>query len=358
VTAVAIVHDYLTQRGGAERVVVALHRAFPDAPIHTTLYEADGTFPELADADLRTSVLDRVGPLRRNHRLALPLLAPVVSATRVDADVVLCSSSGWAHGVRTEGRKVVYCHAPARWLYQRDAYLAQAGRSQAAALAALAPALRRWDRRAAASADRYLANSTRTRELVRTAYGVDAELVFPPYGIDPDGPRSAPDGIEPGYLLCVSRLLAYKNVDAIVEAMDRRPTDRLVVVGAGPDAERLEVLAPDNVRFERDVPDDQLRWLYANARGLVAASFEDFGLTPVEAAAFGVPAVVLDFGGYHDTVRPGETGVYFDVPDPAAIDDAIERLDAARPDPDVLRAHAARFSPESFAASLRAAMAS
>jgi glycosyltransferase involved in cell wall biosynthesis len=357
VTSVAIAHDYLTQRGGAERVVLAMHRALPDAPIHTSLYEAATTFPEFADADVRVSPLDRVGPLRRNHRLALPVLAPVVSAMQVDADVVVCSSSGWAHGVRTDGHKVVYCHAPARWLYQRDAYLAQSGTASAAALRVLDPFLRRWDRRAAATADRYLANSSRTRDLVRRAYDIDAELLFPPYGIDPDGARTPVDGLEPGFLLCVSRLLAYKNVDAIVGAMERRPADRLVVVGAGPDADRLHELAPANVTFLTGIADEQLRWLYANARALVAASYEDFGLTPVEAAAFGVPSVVLDFGGYHDTVRDGETGVYFEAPEPGSIAAAIDRLDADPPDAAVVHAHAAAFSPDRFRTGLELALA-
>jgi glycosyltransferase involved in cell wall biosynthesis len=344
----ALAHDYLTQRGGAERVVLAMHRALPDAPIHTSLYESDTTFPEFAAADVRVSALDRIGPIRRNHRLALPLLAPIVSSMRVDADVVLCSSSGWAHGVRTDGRKVVYCHAPARWLYQRDAYLAQSGSGSAAALRVLDPFLRRWDRKAAATADHYIANSSRTRDLVREAYGIDAELLFPPHGIDPDGPRSPVAELEPGYLLCVSRLLAYKNVDAVIGAMAHRPDDRLIVVGAGPDGDRLHGLAPANVTFLSGIGDDELRWLYANARALVAASYEDFGLTPVEAAAFGVPSAVLDFCGYHDTVRDGETGVYFPSPDALAINGAIDRLDADPPDPEVVAAHAATFSPARF----------
>ncbi len=160
---VALAHDYATQRGGAERVALWLAEAFPGSPMFTTLYDADGTFPEFADLDLRTSALDRFGPLRRHHRLALPFLAPAVSAQRVEADVLLASSTGWAHGYRGAGRTVVYCHAPARWLYQRDRYLggrdgASAldrlrGGVAATALSALTPALRGWDRRAAERAD-------------------------------------------------------------------------------------------------------------------------------------------------------------------------------------------------------------
>jgi glycosyltransferase involved in cell wall biosynthesis len=353
VTEVALVHDYLTQRGGAERVVLAMHEALPDAPIHTSLYDADGTFPEFASADIRVSALDRIGPLRRNHRLALPVLAPAVSAMRVDADVVLCSSSGWAHGVRTDGAKVVYCHAPARWLYQREAYLAQSGIGTAAALRALQPLLGRWDRRAAATADRYLANSTRTQQLIREAYGIDAEVLFPPHGVDPAGPQRPVEGVEPGSLLCVSRLLAYKNVDAVLGALRDRHDDHLVIVGAGPDAERLRSLAPANVTFLAGIDDDQLRWLYASSRALVAASYEDFGLTPIEAAAFGKPSIVLRFGGYLDTVVDGQTGLHFDAPDASAIGEAIDRLDREPLDADVIRSHAARFAPERFDAALR-----
>src|SRR4051812_17705186 len=123
-TSVAIVHDYLTQRGGAERVVLAMNRAFPDAPIYTSLYDPDGTYPEFATIDVRTAPLNRVPALCRYHRGAFPVLAPTFSAMNIDADVVVCSSSGWAHGVRTAGYKIVYCHAPARWLYQTDRYLA------------------------------------------------------------------------------------------------------------------------------------------------------------------------------------------------------------------------------------------
>ncbi len=120
--AVAIVHDYLTQRGGAERVVLAMHRAFPAAPIYTSLYEPDLTFPEFRDVDVRPSYLNRSQLLRRHHRLALPLLAHAFSKIEVDEKIVLCSSSGWAHGIHTTGTKLVYCHCPARWLYKRADY--------------------------------------------------------------------------------------------------------------------------------------------------------------------------------------------------------------------------------------------
>jgi hypothetical protein len=141
--------------------VLAIARAYPDAPIYTSLFDPDTTYPEFSDLDVRPAALNHVALLRGRHRLALPVLAPTFSAMRVDADVAICSSSGWAHGARVSGRKIVYCHAPARWLYQSDRYFAGRGATTTTSFRVLAPILAAWDRRAAASADVYLANSDR-----------------------------------------------------------------------------------------------------------------------------------------------------------------------------------------------------
>ena len=337
---VAIVHDYLTQRGGAERVVLATQRAFPDAAIHTSLYDAAGTFPEFESLDVRPALIDGVAPLRQRHRAALPFYPPTFSAMNIDADVVFCSSSGWAHGVRTRGRKVVYCHGPARWLYQTDAYLMESGRATTAVFQAIRPALRSWDQRAARSADHYVVNSNHTRRLVRDAYGIDAEVLHPPPGVSAGGSERSVDGVEPGFFLCVSRLLGYKHVGAVIEAFRSLGSERLVVVGSGPDEMKLRALAGPNVTFLMSVPDDQLRWLYAHADALIAASFEDFGLTPIEAASFGAPTIALRFGGFLDSVVEGETGIFFDRPEPKLIVEAIRGLDDAALSAAAIREHA------------------
>ncbi|MCC5951531.1 MAG: glycosyltransferase [Acidimicrobiia bacterium] len=354
VEGVAIVHDYLTQRGGAERVVLALAEAFPDAPIHTSLFHPEGTFAEFSTLDVRPSPLNKSARLRHNHRLALPLLAPTFEAMTIDAPVTICSSSGWAHGVRCAGRRLVYCYAPARWLYQGDTYLAEQHRFVRWGMQRTIAPLRHWDRRAAGRADRYVTISSRSRELIRQAYGFDAEIVYPPYGLDPHGQREPVDGLDPGFYLCVSRLLPYKNVDLLLAAFEKRPTDRLVVVGTGPDEQRLRKLAPANVHFAGRVSDDQLRWLYAEAAALIAASFEDLGLTTIEAAALGTPAAVLRFGGYLDTVIDGETGEFFDEREPQLVNRALDRLAANPPAPQSLRDHASEFSPDRFTDRMRA----
>jgi glycosyltransferase involved in cell wall biosynthesis len=346
---VALVHDYLTQRGGAERVVLSLSEAFPGAPIHTSLYDPGGTFPEFAALDVRTLPLDRIPALRTRHRLALPLLAPAFTRLTVEAEVVICSSSGWAHGAHVTGRKVVYCHTPARWLYQTDRYLDGSSRATSAALALMAPSLRRWDRKAAATAHRYLVNSTAVRQRVGDLYGIDAEVVPPAVEVDPEGAQTEAPGIEPGFLLCVSRLLAYKNVQEVTEAFRFLPGHRLVVVGSGPLADPIRSTAPTNVTVMGRVDDATLRWLYRSCSGLVAASHEDFGLTPVEAAIFGKPTAALRWGGFLDTILEGTTGVFFDRPEPRTIADAIEALTASRWSAEVLEDHAETYSRARFA---------
>lgn len=373
---VALAHDYATQRGGAERVALLLAEAFPGSPMYTTLYDPAGTFPEFGDVELRTSALDRVGALRRHHRAALPFLAPAVDRQRVEADVLLASSTGWAHGYRGARRTVVYCHAPARWLYQRDRYLGPAEgagthrarrRAAAAALGLLSPGLRRWDGAAARRADVYLANSTVTQRAIRDAYGIEAEVLAPPPAMLPEGEERPVPGIEPGFLLCVARLLPYKNVDVVVEAAQATGRE-LVVVGDGPDRARLETLAArttapggraasGRVHLLGRVDDATLRWVYANAAALVAASYEDYGLSPLEAGAFGSPSVVLRDGGYLDTVAEDVNGVFFDAPRAELVADAVESA-LSRPWDDVaVTAHVATFGRERFVDRLRGVVA-
>jgi glycosyltransferase involved in cell wall biosynthesis len=351
---VAIVHDYLTQRGGAERVVLALANAFPSAPVYASLYDPSGTFPEFDGRDIRTLWMNRIPPMRSRHRLAFPLLAQAFSSLEVDADVVVCSSSGWAHGARTAGRKIVYCHSPAKWLHRADDYLGGGSRYVTrSALTAARPLLLRWDRRAAVTADVYLANSSFVAAQIRDAYGIDAEVVHPPVGLDAAGARDAVSGVESGFLLTVSRLLPYKNVAATTAAFRELPSERLVVVGEGEQAESLRTEAPTNVTFLGTVSDAQLRWLYAECRGLVSASREDLGLTPLEAASFGKPAAVLRWGGFLDTVVEGETGVFFDQPTSAEIAAAVRSLAAREWDGSGIKVHSMRFSERVFAERLR-----
>jgi glycosyltransferase involved in cell wall biosynthesis len=352
---VAIAHDYLTQLGGAEKMVLSMSRAFPNAPIYTMLYDPATTYPEFAERDIRVSVMNKVGLLRRHHRAGLPIWPLVAQSMSVDADIVLTSSSGWAHGFRTRGRKLVYCYSPARWLYLPDKYLGEdASAIKRIGLAATSPYLKAWDRRMARSAAKYLAISTLIRGRIADTYGIDAELLFGPAetsnlaGAEPIPALQGTGAENGGYYLCVSRLLPYKNVDVIVRAF--ADTDRrLIVVGRGPEADRLRGIKTPNVLMLSDLTDGQMSWLYENCRALIAASYEDFGLTPIEAGLRGRPTVALRWGGFLDTVDEGVSGVYFDQPEPTAIFEALDRFEEMQFDSDKIRSHVEQFSEEHFA---------
>ncbi len=357
---VAIAHDYLTQRGGAEKVVLAMARAFPEAPIYTTLFEPSTTFPEFSGLDVRPSTLNRVGFLRKNHRAALPLLPFASSSIEIDADVVLTSTSGWAHGFHTSGRKLIYCYSPARWLYESEMYLGESrSPTKRVALKTLSWPLRRWDRKAALTADRYLAISTVVQQRIADAYGITSTVVPAPFTVETAPAEPIPDAAAwldgSGYYLCISRLLPYKNVDKVMAAFDE--TDRrLIVVGRGPEADRLRKLKSDNVLMLSDLTSGQMTWLYQGCNGLIAASYEDYGLTPIEAGYHGKPSAVLRWGGFLDTVEEGVSGVYFDEPQPDSIRRAVTELEATTWEPSKIKEHVEQFGEDTFAAELNAAV--
>ncbi|WP_242934155.1 glycosyltransferase [Micrococcus aloeverae] len=356
---IAIAHDYLTQKGGAERVVLALHRMWPDAPIYTTFYDPEGTFPEFKDARIITSPLNRVGVLRKDPRRALPLLPLASSLMHVKEPIAVVSTSGWAHGFRYDGATLVYCHTPARWVYLLDDYLGEDGRNSIKGRIArvLRPGLRRWDRAAVRRRSRYVANSTVVKKRIEDVYGLEGvDLVFPPHSVSTDGPQEPIPGAErlaeDGFLLSVARLMPYKHVDVAIEAAARagRP---LVVIGKGPEEARLRAMAGEDVVFGQDLTDAQLRWAYAHATALIAASHEDFGITPLEASAWGVPTVALRAGGYLDTIVEGVNGVFVEAPTVEAVTDGVEQALARDWDPPAMRAHAERFSEDQIARQVR-----
>jgi glycosyltransferase involved in cell wall biosynthesis len=341
-SAVAIAHDYLNQRGGGERVVLEIARQWPDAPIHTTLYRRDSTFAAFAERDVRTSWLDRL-PIDRRFRAALPLYpSAIASLGALDAELVVSSSSGWAHAVRARpgATHVCYCHTPARWLWDPAAYSPSALRR--AALSPLTAALRRWDLAAARRPTAYVANSERTRAAIARIYGRHARVIPPPVGVERFTPR--PRGER---LLVVSRLLAYKRVDLAVEAATRAGIG-LDVVGDGPLLGDLRDRAGPSVRFHGRVDDATVTELLEGCRALVLPGVEDFGIVPVEANAAGKPVVAFGAGGVCETQVAGVTAAYFHEPSAEALLDAVRGADGLAAEPAALRAHAERFAPATF----------
>jgi len=339
-TDVAIVHDYLNQRGGAERVVLEMAAMFPNAPLYTSLYRPSSTFPQYSTLDVRTSFVDRL-PVDRHFR-ALFALYPAAFRVLgpIDAELVISSSSGWAHTVRTSARAfhAVYCYTPARWLY--GGYLTHVSTQRA--LAPLWTMFRRIDIAAAGRADLYIAISEHVRERIRRCYGHDAPVVHPPVDIGRFTPR--PRGER---LLVVSRLMPYKRVDLAVDAATRAGIG-LDVVGSGPAAADLRRRAGPTVRFHGNLPDAEITALFESCRTVCLPGVEDFGIVPVEANAAGKPVVAFAGGGALETVQEGVGGVFFREQSPQALLAALDRCDEIASTPERIAQNAQRFSRNTF----------
>ncbi len=341
---VAIVHDYLNQLGGAERVALELSEIWPGAPIYTSLYRPESTWPGFRQRDVRPTPLDRL-PVDRGFRNLFPLYPLAFRAFgQIDADVVLASSSGWAHMASPApgALHVVYCHTPARWLYSGD-HLATGGHRLQRALARPSlGVLRRVDRRAARRADLYIGNSEAVRGRIKAVYGIEAAMVHPPVDVDRFTPK--PRGER---LLVISRLLPYKRVDLVVRAAGRIGLG-LDVVGTGPELSALRGIAGPGVTFHGSLGDDDVVELMEGARTVCVAGEEDFGLVAVEGQAAGKPVVAYGAGGALETIDEGMTGVFFREWTPESVIDAIARAEHLDTPPADIARRAQRFSRETF----------
>jgi glycosyltransferase involved in cell wall biosynthesis len=344
---IAVVHDYLNQCGGAERVVLEMTKIWPEAPVYTSLYRPGSTFPEFTLADVRTSALNRV-PVDKGFRSLAPLYPWAFNNLGIlSHDVVISSSSGWAHSIRTSPRTlhVVYCHNPARWLYRPHAYLGHSvGR---ALMAPLSRGLRRWDRRAAHLADVYVANCQHVRGRILDVYGLDAAVIYPPVSVDRFTPSPRGDR-----LLVISRLLPYKRVDLVVLAATRAGIG-LDVIGVGPELDALRAIAGPTVAFHGRVDDEDVKRMLESCRALCVAATEDFGVVAVEANAAGKPVIAHASGGALESIEADVNGVFFTDLTVDSLLAAIRRADGLAAEPAVMRAHAERFSTRVFHRAMR-----
>jgi glycosyltransferase involved in cell wall biosynthesis len=338
---VALVHDFLLDVRGAERVFMALCDIFPDADLFTAVYDEDGTEGRFSHRRVHSSFLQRVRPTAANFRGLLPLYPYAIEAIDLRGyDLVVSSSSAWAHGVIPDDQAVhvCYCHNPFRYAWNaREETLSSRGPLTRAALGVIFQRWRQWDWIAAQRVDTYVANSETTQRRIARYFNRDAEVVYPPV----ETGRFTPGPVGDAYVV-LSELMPHKRIDLAVRAFSRLRLP-LVVIGNGPDARHLRRLAGPTVRFEGRVSDARAAQLLSQARALVVTATEEFGIAAVEAQAAGRPVIALAEGGVRETVREGETGTFYEAPTVEALCEAVAAFDALGVDPADCVANAARF---------------
>ncbi|MGH2593495.1 MAG: glycosyltransferase [Anaerolineae bacterium] len=343
----ALVHDWLNQTGGAERVLDTLQEMYPAAPLYTSIYWREGMPAHYRKWDIRASWLDRAPGIYRHHQPYLPLYPVAFRSFDLSPyDVVLSNKSGFCHGIPTgDALHICYCLAPTRYVWGLDAYAEREvlGHAARLALKPLAAWLRRWDYAAAQRVMHFIAISAEIQRRIRTYYNRDSIVIHPPVDLRRYQPATSHDD----YYLIVSRLIPYKRIDLAIEAFNRlgRP---LWIAGEGRDTERLRSTAGPNITFLGRVPDVDLPNLMARCKAFVLPGYEDFGIAPVEAQAAGRPVIAFGAGGALDTVIDGTTGMLFAGQTAGALIDAVRRLDAIDLDPHAIRANAARFDKDAF----------
>jgi glycosyltransferase involved in cell wall biosynthesis len=347
---VALVHDYLNQYGGAERVLEALHAIYPTAPVYTSIY-APRTMPALYRGwDIRTSFMQRLPGVTKLHQLYLPVY-PIAFETfdLTSYDVVLSSSSAFAKGVITEAETlhVCYCHSPMRFVWNYHDYVK--GEKMASKLARVLPLVlnyvRLWDEVSARRVDAYIANSQVVARRILKRYGQRATIINPPVNTGLYTPN--PGGKHGDYFLIVSRLIPYKRINIAIEAFNRLGLP-LKIVGKGRQEAELRALAKPNIEFVGRVADDELKKLYADCKAYIFPGQEDFGISPLEAQASGRPVIAYGAGGALETVVPSITGEFFTEQNAEALAEVVSHFDDKRYDPTLIRRHAEGFDVEVF----------
>ena len=354
---IAVVHDYFTQSGGAEKVAEELYQMVPGAALVTTVALQERLPPSLSHIPLQTSWLQRMPGIKDYYRLYFLLYPFAVQSLDLSSfDLVLSSSSGYAKGIRTHGSSihVCYCHTPMRWVWNFNDYSAreQMGIAHKILLPALIGMLRLWDEDAARQPDHFIANSKAVAQRIAKVYGRVAEVIHPPIDVDRFHPSKELDD----YYVVLSRLIPYKRLDLAVRACTMLGR-KLIVIGEGPQYRQLVSLAGETVKFMGRLTDSEVEHFASRCRALIFPGEEDFGMAPLEVAAAGRPCIAYRAGGALETVVQGVTGHFFDEKTPESLAVAIEEFEKQEWSPNELQIHANGFRREVFQEKMRSFLA-
>ena len=348
---VAILHDYLNQYGGAERVLEILLEIFPKADIYTLFYDERRLAGKFKANIRKTSFLD-IPLIRNNHRLFIPLMSLAASRLKslTSYDLVISSSAGYAKGFNVKGKKrLCYCHTPLRYAWEEEYMESQTvfPKLMVKTIGRLvAKKLQKWDKKTAKSFDGYIANSTYIAEKMKKYYGIEPEVIYP--GADENTFFYDEKEIREEAYLMVGRLVHYKRFDLGIRACEKLGKN-LKIVGTGPEEEGLKRIAnPKHVEFVGRADDERLRSLYNGARALIFPQTEDFGLVAVEAQMCGLPIIALKSGGAKEIIEEEKTGVFFENQNEDSLIEAIKKFEGKKWDGAYISARAKRFSKNIF----------
>ncbi|HEX4203202.1 MAG TPA: glycosyltransferase [Ktedonobacteraceae bacterium] len=347
---VAIVHDYLNQMGGAERVVMALHEIFPAAPIYTSIYDPKRVDPAFQQMDIRTSFMQKFPLVTTHHQPYLPFYPFAMESLDLRGyDLVLSSSSAFGKGVITRPgtMHICYCHTPMRWCWNYDEYVEREklGRVARGILPMIITGLRVWDQTNSMRVDHFIANSPVVAERIRKYYHRDAVVIPPPVEAN-RFPFDANLQPEP-YFLTLGRLVPYKRVDLAIEACNQLQLP-LYVIGGGRDLARLQKMAGPTIRFLGKLPDEEVINYFRHCRAFLFPGDEDFGITPLEAQVCGRPVIAYGAGGALSSIIDGGTGIFFREQTAASLMEALATFDEHKFDPHVIHNHALEFDKPRF----------
>jgi len=351
---IALVHDWLLNIGGAERVLKTLHEIFPLAPIYTLFYNKKFTDGFIPDADIRPSFLQKTYRVMGTHKPLLPLLPTAIESLDLsEYDLVISSSVSFAKGLilKPKTHHICYCYSPMRQVWDWHAeYKKEPHTVPRLATALMQHFFRIWDRLASTRVDEFIAISENVRQRIRKYYGRNSKVIYPPVEIPPR--ISSPNTLTSRpFFLIVSRLFKHKNVDIAVEAFNKLEWP-LVVIGDGPEFKKLKRLAGPHVKLLGHQSDEKISRYYALCTAFIMPQEEDFGIASIEAMNFGKPVLALKRGGALEYMQEGINGEFFEDPTEEVLADGVRRLkegiEAGKYNPEIIKKTTERFSAERF----------
>lgn len=358
---VAIVHDWLTNMGGAERVVLAMHEAFPDAPIYTSVYEPN-KLPLFHGLDVRTTRLQKWPKSLRNIHKFFPMFR-VRAFQELDLseyDIILSSSSAEAKQIRKtrdDQVHICYCHTPIRYYwshyaqYKRDPGFGKLNWPVRMAMPVMVPPLKKADFAAAQSVDVFIANSSEVQNRIRAHYDKPSVVVHPPVDVDRFKKVSKSLNERRGYV-ALGRQVPYKRIDLAVAACTALKLP-LTVIGDGSEHDRLKAMAGETIKFVTNATDEAVAAYLGAAKGFIFPAEEDFGIVQVEALAAGTPVIAYASGGSRDIIKDGEGGITFDAQDQISLQNALMKAEQTSFEPIKLQRIAKRFHKNLFITKIR-----